>query len=144
MKTEPFAADHAIERVRTLALSPPNARAAFRLVIVLKRMEGLRKKQIAVALGTSRPTVNLWLKRYDEAGIDGLLHDAPRTGRRPKLSAEKEMAIIDATLHSLPSSAGQWSVRLMAASHGVSRMAVQRLWKKYNLQPRRGTFTKKG
>ena len=117
----------------TLAASVPSAKTAKRLEIILRRMRGMRKKEIASSLGTSRPTVDLWLKRYDEAGVDGLLKDAPRSGRRPKLSTEQEMAIVDATLHSLPSSAGRWSIRLMAASHGVSRMAVQRLWKKYNL-----------
>lgn len=95
---------------------------------------------IAASLGTSRPTVDLWLKRYKEAGVQGLLRDAPRSGRRPKMSAEKEMAIVDATLHSLPSSAGRWSVRLMAEARGVSRMTVQRLWKKYNLTPERNAL----
>ncbi len=128
-----------IERLRTLIASAPDAQAALRLRIVLKSIEGMQKKKIAASLGTSRPTVYLWLKRYAEAGAEGLLHDAPRSGRKPKLSTEKEMAIVDATLHSLPSSAGRWSIRLMAASYGVSRMTVQRLWKKYNLTPERNT-----
>jgi transposase len=34
-----------------------------------------------------------------------------------------------------PETATHWSIRLMAKSQGVSRMAVQRIWKKYNLRP---------
>ena len=98
-------------------------------------MEGVKKKHIAEQLGTSRPTVNLWIQRYEEGGTEALLRDASRPGRKPKRSEGKEKVIVDATLHSKPANATHWSVRLMAEAQGVSRMAVHRIWRKYNLKP---------
>ncbi|MEF9437570.1 MAG: IS630 family transposase, partial [Candidatus Mariimomonas ferrooxydans] len=68
-------------------------------------------------------------------GIETLLRDASRPGRTPKTTGEKEKAIVGATLHSKPTNATHWSVRLMAEAEGVSRMAVHRVWRKYNLKP---------
>lgn len=110
-------------------------KVVLRAKIVLRMTEGLKKKQIAEQLGTSRPTVYLWIKRYEEEGIETLLRDASRPGRTPKTTGEKEKAIVGATLHSKPTNATHWSVRLMAEAEGVSRMAVHRVWRKYNLKP---------
>jgi transposase len=107
----------------------------LRAKIVLKIIEGLKKKHIAEQLDTSRPTVNLWVKRYVKGGIEAILVDAPRPGRKPKTPEEKEKDIVEATLHSKPANATHWSVRLMAEAQGVSRMTVHRIWKKYNLKP---------
>jgi transposase len=113
----------------------------LRAKIVLKALQGKNKNSIAQELDITRPTVYLWIKRYQEGGISNLLKDAPRPGRIPSLSDEKEKAIVEATLHNKPGNATHWSVRLMAKSQGVSRMAVQRIWKKYNLKPHLiGTF----
>jgi len=51
------------------------------------------------------------------------------------MSKEKEKAIVDATPQTVPENATHWSVRGMATMQGVSRMAVQRIWKKYNIKP---------
>ncbi|MDH3259043.1 MAG: IS630 family transposase [Deltaproteobacteria bacterium] len=110
-------------------------KVVLRAKIVLKMMEGVKKKHIAEQLGTSRPTVNLWIQRYEEGGTEALLRDASRPGRKPKRSEGKEKVIVDATLHSKPANATHWSVRLMAEAQGVSRMAVHRIWRKYNLKP---------
>lgn len=110
-------------------------KVVLRAKIVLKMMDGLKKKHIAEQLGTSRPTVNLWIQRYEEEGTEALLRDASRPGRKPKRSDEKEKVIVDATLHSKPANATHWSVRLMAEAQGVPRMTVHRIWRKYNLKP---------
>lgn len=126
------------ERVQRLTRSRNTAqKVVLRAKIVLKKMEGLKQEAIAEQLGTSRVTVGLWLGRYRKGGVWALLKDAPRSGRIPKLSEDKEKTIIEATLHSTPSAATHWSVREMAKSQKVSRMAVHRVWKKYNIQPHR-------
>jgi len=107
----------------------------LRAKIILKIIEGLPKKRIAEQLNTTRPTVYLWDKRYQENGIDGLLKDATRSGRRPVQTAEKEKLIVEATLHSKPDDATQWSIRSMARAQGVTRWAVHQIWKKYHLKP---------
>jgi transposase len=110
-------------------------KVVLRANIVLKMMADLSKKQIAEQLGTTRPTVYLWIKRYEKLGIEGLLRDASRPGRKPEMTEEKEKAIVEATLHTKPQAATHWSIRLMSKAQAVSRWAVHRIWKKYNLKP---------
>jgi transposase len=110
-------------------------KVVLRANIVLKMMEGLPKKQIAEQLGTTRPTVYLWIKRHEEWGIEGLRRDAPRPGRKPEITEEKERAIVEATLRTKPQAATHWSIRSMAKAQAVSRWAVHKIWKKYNLKP---------
>ena len=43
-----------------------------RAQIVLWYHEGHRKTEIAKMSGASRPTIDLWLRRYEEYGLDGL------------------------------------------------------------------------
>jgi transposase len=110
-------------------------KVVLRANIMLKMMEGLPKKQIAEQLGTTRPTVYLWIKRHEEWGIEGLLKDASRPGRKPEITEEKERAIVEATLRTKPQAATHWSIRSMAKAQAVSRWAVHKIWKKYNLKP---------
>ena len=110
-------------------------KVVLRARIILKMMEGLPKKQIAEQLSTTRPTVYLWIRRHEKLGIEGLLRDASRPGRRPEMTEEKEKAIIEATLHSKPRAATHWSIRSMAKAQAVSRWTVHKIWKKYNLKP---------
>ena len=107
----------------------------LRAWIILKAMEDKTRRRIANEMGISRSTVYLWVGRYREGGVPALLKDAPRPGRIPSITGQKEKAIIEATLHSTPENATHWSVRLMARAQKVSRMTVHRIWKKYNLKP---------
>ena len=105
--------------------------------IVLRAAEGLSNNALAKELGTSRPTVLLWRERFQHAGVDGLLRDAPRPGRRKKISDRKVEAIVNATLHTTPPAATHWSVRSMAKAQKVSPSTVHRIWRAYGLQPHR-------
>jgi transposase len=112
-------------------------KVVFRAMIVLGAGEGTSNNQLAQQLSTSRPTVIKWRDRFAEVGVEGLLHDAPRPGRRKRISAAKEAAIVEATLHAKPADATHWSVRTMAQAQGVSRATVHRIWRAYGLQPHR-------
>jgi transposase len=109
----------------------------LRIDIVLGAAEGLANRVLARKLGTSVPTVLLWRKRFESDGIAGLLEDRPRSGRPKRISAERETAIVEATMKTTPKDATQWSVRAMAAAQKVSSATVQRIWKKHKLQPHR-------
>ena len=109
----------------------------LRARIAMKIEEGMPKKRIAEGLNISRSTVYLWALRYKKGGVAALLKDAPRPGRIPLTTPQKEKEVVEATLHTLPSNATHWSIRTMAHLQGLSRMAVQRIWKKYNIQPHR-------
>jgi len=61
--------------------------------------------------------------------------DAPRPGRIPSIPEKKVRAVVEATLHTTPPNATHWSVRSLAKAQGISRMAVQRIWKQHHLKP---------
>ncbi len=125
-----------IERLKKLVKGKNTSQKIVRrALVILKYIEGKNKLTIAKELSTRRPTVDLWIKRYKEEGITGLLKYASRTGRKPKIDQEKENKIVEATLYTKPREATHWSTRTLAAEHGVSKMTIQRLWKKYNLRP---------
>jgi transposase len=109
----------------------------LRIHIVLGAAEGLANRVLARKLSTSVPTVLLWRKRFESDGIAGILEDRPRSGRPKRISAEREAAIVEATMKTTPKDATQWSVRAMAATQKVSPATVQRIWKKHKLQPHR-------
>jgi transposase len=116
-------------------------RVALRARIVLGAADGRSNNSLAKELGVTRPTVLLWRQRFDQAGLDGLLKDAPRPGRKKKIAPKKVEAIVNATLQTTPRDATQWSCRTMARSQGVSSATIQRIWDAHGLQPHRvGTF----
>jgi transposase len=109
----------------------------LRARIALGAAAGEANSELARSLGTSRPTVLLWRGRYAEAGIPGLLYDAPRPGRHPRISAAKVQAIVEATLQTTPRNATHWSTRTMARAQGISEATVRRIWHAHGLQPHR-------
>jgi len=112
-------------------------RVVLRARIVLGAADGRSNNGLAHELGITRPTVLLWRDRFKQAGVQGLLKDAPRPGRRKKIAVKKVEAILADTLHTTPRDATHWSTRTMARVHGVSSATVQRLWSAHGLQPHR-------
>jgi transposase len=74
------------------------------------------EKEIAKLAGVSRPTVDLWLRRYQEEGIAGLC-DRSHAAPREQVPAKIRSRILAATRMSPPAGTGlsQWSSREMAA-----------------------------
>src|SRR5438093_7350706 len=112
-------------------------RVALRARMVLGAAAGRPNNGLAHALGISRPTLLRWRARYREAGVAGLLKDAPRPGRRKRIRPEKVEAIVNATLRTTPREATHWSVRSLAQAQRVSPATVHRIWQAANLQPHR-------
>ncbi len=110
-------------------------RLVQRAQIIQLASQGVYNHDIAKQLNISRPTVQLWKERFLSLRLTGLEKDAPRSGRFPKISHKKVTTIINTTLHTTPPDATHWSVRSMAKFQNVSRMVVQRIWKRYNLKP---------
>jgi len=111
------------------------ARLVQRAHIVQMAADGILNQDIARVLSISKPTVQLWRERFLALRLPGLEQDAPRPGRLPSLPDTKVRAVVEATLHTTPPQATHWSVRSMAQAQGISRMAVQRIWKQHNLKP---------
>ena len=111
------------------------ARLVQRARIILCAAQGVLSKDIAKELRVSRPTVQLWRERFLSLRMEGLEKDAPRPGRIPDIPEAKVLAVVEATLKTTPPNATHWSTRSMAQSQGLSRMAVQRIWRQHNLKP---------
>ena len=112
-------------------------RVVFRIRVLLGSAGGLANNRVAAELKTTRSTVIKWRDRYLERGLEGVLEDAPRTGRKKIISPQQEQVIVKATLETKHANATNWSTRTMAATQGVSDTTVYRIWKFHRLQPHR-------
>lgn len=112
-----------------------SVRLAQRARIVLLASEERPDQEIGWTLGITRQKASRWRKRFLQLGIEGLKKDAPRPGRKRKVSATKIEEIVTRTLHETPATATHWSVRRMAAVSGVSRATVARIWRAHGLKP---------
>lgn len=119
------------------ALTTPRS-VVQRARIVLMAAAGESNSQIARELGVSRPTINLWRKRFEAEGADALA-DIKRPAARPDAALPTSTidAVIKATLHGKPKGATHWSCRSMAKAFGISAASVHRIWSAHGLQPHR-------
>ncbi|MGH2692742.1 MAG: IS630 family transposase, partial [Actinomycetota bacterium] len=110
-------------------------RIALRARIVLAAAKKQTTSHTARDLGISRPTVLQWRHRFAKDGLKALLKDAPRSGRPRVIDTAAVGRIIDATLHTKPTTATHWSTREMARAQGVSPATVQRIWSAHGIKP---------
>jgi transposase len=111
------------------------ARVVERAGIVLLAAEGKQNREIAKILGVERRTVSLWRRRFVEKGIPGILKDAPRPGRRPRISAEVIADIIRKTTQETPAGRTHWSTRSLGKAMGLSPSTIGRVWRRHGLKP---------
>lgn len=114
-----------------------SVRLAQRVRIVLLAADGLQNLQIAAQLGISRFKVSRWRERYATLGLPGIQKDAPRPGRKPKVSADQRRQIVRMTLEEKPANATHWSRDRMAEAATVSASTVGRIWREHGLKPHR-------
>ena len=99
--------------------------------------QGVSNSPIAQRTGLSRPTILAARIAFTDRGIEGIRKSKKRKRSRRALTPEVEQKILDIPLKTLPANATHWSVRVLAAKLGVSRMMVQRVWQHYDIQPHR-------
>ena len=112
-----------------------SSKAVWRARIVLATADGLGTNAIMMRTGKSKPCVWRWQERYVDEGVDGLLRDKTRPGRKIALGADKKLSVITKTTGERPANATHWSVRSMAKETGLSHTSVQRIWKEAGLKP---------
>lgn len=110
-------------------------RVAFRSRIILQAAAGLSNSGIAAALGTSRPTVIDWRRRYEAEGMAGLRHDRPRGRGFQPIARSQETEVIEKTLQGTAGDATHWSCRSMSQASSLSKASVQRIWNAHGLKP---------
>ncbi len=75
--------------IRTAIHSTSEARLQHRLHCMLLICDGRTPAEVVALFGDSMRTIQYWIKRYNEAGIEAL-RDPIRTGRIPRLLVEDE------------------------------------------------------
>lgn len=112
-------------------------RVARKCEAILLASHGETNSAIARQLGLSRPTVIATRVAFAQGGVDALRQRQVRRRSRRVLTPAVEQKILDTTLKTRPPDATQWSVRTLARKLGLSRMMVQRVWQRYDIQPHR-------
>lgn len=112
-------------------------RTARRCQVILLASQGLSNHLIARQTGLSRPTVLAARATFAKRGAAGICEPQKRKRSRRVLTPELEQRILDTTLKTRPADATHWSARVLASKLGVSRMMVQRLWQRHDIQPHR-------
>ena len=105
--------------------------------VILLASQGVANHSIARQTGLSRPTVLATRAAFAKQGTDGICTPQKRKRSRRILTPELEQRILDTTLKTRPANATHWSARVLGAKLGVSRMMVQRVWQRYDVQPHR-------
>lgn len=105
--------------------------------VILLAGDGLSNSTIARQSRMSRPTILATRAAFEQGGVGALTARQTRK-RTPSIwTAATEQRILDATLKTRPADATHWSVRRLAGELGLSRMMVERVWQKHQIQPHR-------
>src|SRR5579859_1908212 len=111
-------------------------RQVLRARIVLLASAGIANEVIARQLNSTKPTVLLWRRRFQEGGLAGL-EEAPGRGRPATYDRELADRVVALTLSPPPSGYTHWSSRQVGEELGVSKNTVLRIWQAHRLQPHR-------
>lgn len=121
--------DHAT--LLRLSQSRGESATAARAQIVLLAAEGLPNVEIAQRTGLSRPTVNLWRRRYALHGIAALTGSARKSAAR----IDPRDIMLATVQPSDPRHPRQRSSRLLASTLDVSHVTVTRAWRTFGFRP---------
>lgn len=111
-------------------------RVAERAQVVLLAADGWLNKDIAAEVGWTQKRVGVWRKRYVDEGLNGIMKDRPRGGRKPRKRLELEPEIIRMTTQERPTDgATHWSTRSLAKALGTTKSMVRRVWIANHLKP---------
>jgi len=91
-----------------------SARKMKRAQILLKANEGMKDEEIAVALNTSRPTVERIRKRFVQGNLDRALNADPHPGGKTKIDGRAEAQLIALACSDAPDGHARWTLRLLA------------------------------
>ena len=123
-----------VERTRLRQWCRGDGRLARRARIILLSAAGLLNTEIARRLHTDEQTVGRWRNRFATGRLDGIAHELPRCGRKPRARDKVERSILRWTRRRAPDN-GTWSTRTLARALGIHHMLVHRVWRRHGLVP---------
>src|SRR5262245_2544395 len=123
-----------LERLHRASSTPAGLSRRVRAVLLMA--QGRSGVEIAERVGYSVVQVSRLRRRFAEGGVAGL-HERPRPGRPPTITARARARVVALTLK--PPGAGRthWTTRDLARESGLSHTTVHRLWRAHALQPHR-------
>lgn len=110
---------------------PP--RIAKRALIVRMRGQGKTNGEIEFELRTTRKTIRRWWQRFSDHGVEGILHDAPLSGRKNKHRKPCIDERIDVLQNNEPPDGLSWSNRDLARECHTKSSKVHRILKAHNI-----------
>lgn len=111
------------------------ARQKERAEIILLCAAGMQTIDVAQKLEVSRQKVARWRNRFVKMRLDGIRKDAPRGGRKSRLTKEMAEQIIKVTTTEKPKGMTHWSTRTLAKYLGITPYFVMKVWHAQNLKP---------
>src|SRR5216683_826198 len=128
-----------LERLHRAPSTPAGLSRRARAVLLMA--QGVSGVEIAERIGYTVVQVSRIRRRYADDGVAGL-HDRPKSGRPPTVSARQRAQIVALTLRPPGRGVTHWTTRDMARTAGVSHSTVHRIWQGHALQPHRVTTFK--
>src|SRR5262244_2651865 len=136
------------EQLEHLFKTATDRRLRDRCQAILMAHRGRKRKTIAQDLGVHRTTVRLWLKQYDEQGVEGIqIHWGPRQqGRIPETLAPTIQAWVKAGPQGCGLDRANWTYEELATyvyqttGITVKRTAMRDFCQRHAIWPYRPTY----
>lgn len=123
-----------LERLQRASSTPAGLSRRARAVLLMA--QGVAGVDVAERVGYTVVQVSRIRRRFAEGGVPGL-HERPRSGRPPTITARQRARVVALTLKPPAPGLTHWTTRDMAREMGVSHSTVHRLWRAHALQPHR-------
>src|SRR5512145_723211 len=105
-----------------------------RAEIIMLSSEGQTIDQIMASTGLTRRAVNKWRQRFKVLGIEGL-KDAPRPGKKPRITQEQKLLVIQKACSKPEGGYSNWSQNRIAKEIGISQSKVFQILREADLKP---------
>lgn len=115
------------------------SRFVLRSKIILLSHEGKTLDFIVNTTGLTRKVVNKWRQRFIEKGIEGL-KDAPRPGKKPTITAEQRIMVIQKACSKPEDGYTNWSQTRIGELLGISQSSVCLILKDADLKPHKTEY----
>src|SRR5579863_9103392 len=109
----------------------------FRARLILLLADGVPYRSIEERLDTTAPTISRWKDHFLRNRVAGLI-ETRHPGQRPfVMTPALQAKVLNATRRKPPDGSTHWSCRKLAGHLGISKDAVQRIWRRAGLKPHR-------